>query len=60
MIALPTILAWIQAGGTLFSEGKALYDELREVFTTDDQATLDAAVVTADAAADEAHKQSQE
>ena len=55
-----TVLAWVQAGGAVLTEGKALYEELKQTFSTEDQALLDAEVEASDAAADAAHKESQQ
>jgi large exoprotein involved in heme utilization and adhesion len=56
---LATILAAIQAGITAIPEGLALINEVKALFSTNDQATIEAAVAEADAAADRQHEEGQ-
>lgn len=56
---LTTILAAIQAGVSLIPEGEALISQIKALFSTTDQATIDAALIAANAAADQAYKDSQ-
>lgn len=56
---LTTVLAAIQAGVSLIPEGEALIGQIKSLFSTTDQATIDAALAAANAAADQAYKDSQ-
>lgn len=56
---LTTILAAIQAGVSLIPEGETLIGELKTLFSTTDQVAIDAALIAANAAADQAFKDSQ-
>lgn len=56
---LTTILAAIQAGVSLIPEGEALISQIKALFSTTDQAQIDAALIAANAAADQAYKDSQ-
>lgn len=59
MIALATILSAIQAGVTLIPEGEALVSQLAALMSTDDQATIDAALVASRTARDAQHAEAQ-
>lgn len=54
MITLPTVLAWIEAGGALIPEAEALLAEVKSLFSDDEQSQIDA-VAALNAEADKLH-----